>query len=178
MAVDGGNCSSATEPGPCDRWINQLMLGHGAAAIDEFVSQRCDCVERQCSAHGICYGERGRPLRCYCDAGWGSADCSRPTNVTPAGAAPAPERNGHRRREKRLPTPAPLLPPPTALPPPGGGGVPRWVGVVSRWNDVRAIQPGSLGVLPAPSRHDLLQPQVLSLQLHLLSEAVPWPRVR
>lgn len=83
-SIDGlSNCSTASSPGPCDKNINALMKGHGAAKLDDFVRQRCECAEQRCHGHGVCYG--GRPplaadLRCYCDVGWRGSDCSTNTS--------------------------------------------------------------------------------------------------
>ena len=107
-AKDGGNCSTADAPGPCDRGLNALMARHGSAAIDTFVSERCDCAERQCRGHGVCYGERDHPLRCYCDEGWGDSDCSKPLNITPPSPISPP------------PLPPVVLPPATAVMCPDG----------------------------------------------------------
>ena len=97
-AKDGGNCSTAEAPGPCDKGINAVMAEYGAAAIDAFVSERCDCAERQCNSHGVCYGQRGKPLNCYCEADWGDSDCSKLLNITPPSPSPPP--------------PPPVVPPP------------------------------------------------------------------
>lgn len=70
------NCSTVLSPGPCDRRINNLMTEHGVAQLDGFVRQRCECAEKRCHGHGVCYGTLAADIRCYCDRGWSGSDCN------------------------------------------------------------------------------------------------------
>ena len=72
-STDGGNCSTAAEPRPCDSGVNAMMQSFGAEVLDGIVRRQCDCAAQRCGGHGRCYANG---TRCYCDAGFSGDDCA------------------------------------------------------------------------------------------------------